>query len=120
MSNAGPRPLTDAERESLSTFTPRERPIIGPVPTTAAELKAQLDKITPPPPPLPTVGRMVHYHPLALRWDGELKAPLAAVITAIHPNAVALEVFGGDERQVHRGVPFSATPKAGCWSWPPR
>lgn len=70
----------------------------------------------------PTVGRIVHYH------TDPTSLPLAALIAGTFlDGTVILVVFTGRptrrgraETELHRGVPFSETPKGGCWSWPPR
>jgi hypothetical protein len=94
------------------------------VPRTKEELEMRLDSIQAPPPPPPTVGRIVHFYPMVIRMDDKLPDPQAAIVTYVHNvanvNAVALEVFGYPEKVIHRGVPYSPKPKAGCWSWPPR
>lgn len=87
-------------------------------------LLAKLAAIQPPPPPPPTIGRIVHYYPQSYGLGIPLGEPQPAIITRLHTaavaGAVALEVFGFPEKVIHRGVPFSPTPRPGFWSWPPR
>lgn len=91
---------------------------------TREDLEERLDKIVPPAQPLPAVARLVHWYPPAFAPGAPLPEPTAAIITRVHggphPGFVSLEGFGHDERVRHRGVPFSPTPRAGHWSWPPR
>ena len=66
----------------------------------------------------PSVGRIVHYH---IEDNGE---PIAAIITrAIDGGVVDLTLFSPplERPQVERiTCAFSPTPRAKCWSWPPR
>lgn len=70
----------------------------------------------------PTVGRIVHYR----MRDTDL--PLAALVVGTFlDGSASLAVFTGRstfkgraESLFQRAVPFSETPKAGHWSWPPR
>lgn len=65
--------------------------------------------------PKPTVARIVHYY----RTSAE--QPLAAIVTAVWGSQghVELQTFGPTS-VVHRSVGYSAFPKGGCWTWPPR
>ena len=92
----------------------------------------------------PTIGRIVHYQQVCAYGPGtppevmEKPLPLltrAAIVTGIHEvDGVEYPVLrvlcdhpshdfpvdcapGGYQRE---GVPFSETPKMGCWNWPPR
>jgi len=78
---------------------------------------------------IPTVGRIVHYHP----WVHQAPPvqPLAALITHVealaeHPTAdeegwkVSLRIFYGRLDQWMEDVPFSREPNAGHWAWPPK
>jgi hypothetical protein len=63
----------------------------------------------------PTVGRIVHYQ----ATEGD--RPCAALIVAVYPRGVNLEVFGPTGVNVHRQhVPFAEEPTPAHWSWPPR
>jgi hypothetical protein len=92
--------------------------------TPREQLERDLEAIQPPPPPVATVGRIVHFYPQSYVLGAPLGQPQAAIVTFVHniaiPGSVAIEVFGHDEKVRHRGVPFSPTPKPGHWSWPPR
>lgn len=78
---------------------------------------------------IPTVGRIVHYHP----WvhEAPVKRPLAALITqveplAAHPTAdeegwkVSLRIFSTATDRWMEDALFSSEPKPGHWSWPPK
>lgn len=71
-------------------------------------------------PPLPTVGRIVHWQPF------NSPAPLAAIITAVNADNFAdnghvkLAVFKLVGDLIHFSAPFSETPEEGHWNWPPR
>lgn len=58
--------------------------------------------------------------------DGLNGVDVAAVVTAVAKDgmSVSLTVFPPDDEPMHlepgEPIPFSETPKAGCWSWPPR
>lgn len=79
----------------------------------------------------PTIGRVVHYHPKAVRLDPDgdqspmpllTLAALAAdvadvgdtceVLLEVHPPS-GLNYICSDARR-------SETPTPGCWNWPPR
>lgn len=63
-----------------------------------------------------SVSRNVHYHESP-------NVPLAAIVTCvISPEVVHLAVFNPawHASGTKLRVPFSLTPKAGHWSWPPR
>ena len=72
----------------------------------------------------PTVGRIVHYY----HQQGDtMRGPLAAIVTSADGDVVGLRVFDSPafrrmslEVRHAEAVPFSPTPKAGCWTWPPR
>lgn len=92
----------------------------------------------------PTVGRIVHYYATVTRKkadeggavvrhpEGHPRAgkPVretvdecrAAIVVAVDADGVpTLQVFQPDGGQTtQHGVTFSPSPKAGCWSWPPR
>lgn len=83
----------------------------------AMYLTEMAGKATAAVPPLPTVGRIVHYYPLP---SGTV--PLAAIVTAVELRGVALTVFEPGNRTADAlvNVTHSAEPKPGHWSWPPR
>lgn len=70
----------------------------------------------------PDVGRVVHY------YTHDVSLPMAALIVGTFLDSTAtLAVFTGRatrrgraETELHRAVPFSAKPRAGCWTWPHR
>ena len=66
-----------------------------------------------------TVGRTVHY------CEATGAAPLAATVAKIEDektSRVTLFIFNPKWKSPgpKNGVPYSETPKVGCWSWPPR
>jgi len=71
---------------------------------------------------VPTIGRIVHYHPTAdeaKSWgtDGQ---PCAAIVTRLNPDAsvnltLIIDQRGGASRTA---VPMGDA--AGSWSWPPK
>lgn len=74
---------------------------------------------------VPSVRRMVSY------WshgspDGKYQSEdRAAVVTGVDEpgnptSSLSLCVLNPTGMFFNLHVPFSATPKAGCWSWPPR
>ena len=81
----------------------------------------------------PSVGRIVHY------FDGTPADPQAAIVIGVPspatvaekwpalrddtgPGIVTLTIFATDRPAPYsvEPVPYSETPKPGCWSWPPR
>ena len=79
--------------------------------------------------PLPTVGRVVHYYlPADLtRANREPPVVYAALVTGVRDDLVVLAVFMNRSTPKGRAlteyvdnVPYSETPAAYCWSWPPR
>jgi hypothetical protein len=81
----------------------------------------------------PTVGRIVHYQAYGTPGGEHPSLPRAAIITAVHhqpktdteepgplSSSVDLCVLNPTGQFFNQGVPFSETPKPGCWSWPPR
>jgi len=75
----------------------------------------------------PSIGRIVHYQSHGSP-DGQHKSePRAAVITAVVKDdgegdglLVSLCVLNPTGMYFDPQVPFSETPKPGCWRWPPR
>lgn len=77
---------------------------------------------------MPTVGRLVHYHPTKLEAESIGEGPLAAIVTDVlgEDNLVSLAVFSSEiqtdlgmypiraKLAVHHGA------GAGFWDWPPR
>ncbi|WP_427017854.1 hypothetical protein ACQCSX_04365 [Pseudarthrobacter sp. P1] len=70
---------------------------------------------------IPTIGRTVHYQSYGTPGGEHLPEPRAAIITAVHsPDDVALAVLNPTGLFFSLDVPFSESPKAGHWNWPPR
>jgi hypothetical protein len=69
----------------------------------------------------PSVGRIVHYQSFGTP-NGEYNSlPRAAVITqVIDQETVGLAILNPTGMFFTPQVAFSAEPKPGCWSWPPR
>lgn len=71
-----------------------------------------------------TVGRIVHVYADDFETEDQIHGgPIAAIITEVLPDDKAyLCIF--PPRQLpgypRNAVPYSDTPKAGCWTWPPR
>lgn len=69
-----------------------------------------------------SVGRIVHYHSYGTP-GGEFKpCPRAAIVAEVHDaetGDVSVCVLNPSGLFFNR-VPFSAEPRPGCWSWPPR
>ena len=67
--------------------------------------------------PIPSVGRIVHYH------DGTHADPQAAMVSGVNGHAVVLTVMPIDRTpyliRVEQ-VSDSASPVPGTWCWPPR
>lgn len=82
----------------------------------------------------PSIGRIVHYHSYGTPNGEYLPEPRAAIITELDDTAalagtginipgapyVGLAVLNPTGIHFNRTVPFSADPKPGHWSWPPR
>lgn len=79
----------------------------------------------------PTVGRIVHYQSHGSPNGQHQSLPRAAVITEVHyeprseeeepkVSIVGLCVLNPTGQYFDRDVPYSAEPKPGHWSWPPR
>lgn len=81
-----------------------------------------------PAPQVPSVGRMVRYRSYGTPGGEYEPEDRAAIITEVPPEGtesaaqqcVALCVVNPTGMFFHTSVPFSETPKAGHWSWPPR
>jgi hypothetical protein len=75
----------------------------------------------------PSVGRIVHYQAYGTP-GGEYKSePRAAIITSVPESLIRgtgrpvdLCVLNPTGMFFNLKVPFSETPKPGCWNWPPR
>lgn len=68
----------------------------------------------------PSVGRIVHYQAYGTP-GGEFKSlPRAAIIAAVHDDEECDVVVFNPQGLFFNRVKFSAEPKPGCWSWPPR
>lgn len=65
----------------------------------------------------PSVGRTVHYQ--SYNENGE--CAYAAFITQVNEDGtVELATLGPNSLYFQHKVPFSVTPKASHWNWPPR
>jgi len=71
--------------------------------------------------PLPTVGRIVHYHSYGTP-GGEFKPlPRAAVVTQINGDGtIGLCAINPTGLFFHERCPRSDDPKPGHWNWPPK
>lgn len=92
---------------------------------TAADTSApELQETSAPeaPPAAATVGRIVHYYEETWVEGEDLRGPFAAMVTDLTARGEpVLEVFRPDgNRSILRGISYSETPAAGCWTWPPR
>lgn len=69
----------------------------------------------------PSVGRIVHYHSYGSP-GGEFKSePRAAVIAGVHDDGECdVVVFNPTGLFFNNKCKYSADPKPGTWSWPPR
>ena len=78
----------------------------------------------------PSVGRVVHYQSHGSPNGQHKSEPRAAIITAVYevPSipgegpwfATDLCVLNPTGMYFDRATPYSETPKAGHWNWPPR
>lgn len=71
---------------------------------------------------LPSVGRIVHYHPVTEPHQ-ENYPPRASIITVVHDNGtVDLTTFIPEGTFVNKGIKQAPedNPKVGHWNWPPR
>lgn len=69
----------------------------------------------------PTVGRIVHYYTGNAR--DALQGPMAALVVFEAAERPSLHVFArfGEASDFHvAAAPYSETPKAFHWTWPPR
>lgn len=80
---------------------------------------------------IPTIGRIVHFHPIVAREEPDPDAsplPLityAAIVTDVRGTSEAPEVHlqifpPGCESWHCSYATYSEEPTAGCWNWPPR
>lgn len=74
--------------------------------------------------PAPSVGRIVHYQSHGSPNGQHKSEPRAAIITAVRNEPgdgnVDLCVLNPAGMYFDRATPFSETPLAGHWNWPPR
>ncbi len=69
----------------------------------------------------PTIGRIVHYQSFGTPGAEYTSQPRAAVITQVLAgDSVGLCILNPTGQFFNPNVPFSDTPKPGCWNWPPR
>lgn len=76
----------------------------------------------------PSVGRVVHYQSHGSPNGQHKSEPRAAIITRTYPDTafpsdpvtVDLCVLNPTGMYFDHRTPFSETPKAGHWNWPPR
>jgi hypothetical protein len=76
---------------------------------------------------IPTVGRIVHYQAYGTPGGEYLSVPRAAIVTVVHSDPdgkltgeVGLAIMNPTGMFFNPHIQYSATPKAGCWSWPPK
>lgn len=69
-----------------------------------------------------SVGRIVHFQAHGSADGKYPSVPRAAVVTEVEADGttVGVCVLNPTGFWFNRNSPFSETPKAGCWSWPPR
>ena len=68
----------------------------------------------------PSIGRIVHYQRHGSP-DGTHKAePSPAIITQVFENGDCQLFVMNPNGLYHNRSAYSAEPKPGCWSWPPR
>lgn len=68
----------------------------------------------------PSIGRIVHYQPKEFE-EKITYPPRPAMMAAVYENGIVdLVIFGSNSLNYSRQTPFSETPKAGHWNWPPR
>jgi len=70
----------------------------------------------------PTIGRAVHYQSYGSPGGEHKSEPRAATITSIHADGTTVSLFVMTPTGTFHNAttPYSETPKAGHWSWPPR
>lgn len=81
----------------------------------------------------PSVGRIVHYHPLVTPQYKTPPGPYAAIVTAVEPRVgehaplpehkesiAATVLLPSGTPMSYPLIPYSEHPKPGHWSWPPR
>jgi hypothetical protein len=75
-----------------------------------------------PAPQKPSVGRIVHYQAYGTPGGEYQSAPRAAVVTQVHGDTmdVGLCILNPSGMFFNERIKFSADPKPGHWSWPPR
>jgi hypothetical protein len=71
---------------------------------------------------IPSIGRIVHYQSYGTPGKEYDSLPRAAVVTEVGGEdlQVGLCILNPTGLFFTRAVKFSAEPKPGCWSWPPR
>ena len=62
----------------------------------------------------PSIGRIVIF----TAGPNELQKSYPAIITSVGKDVVDLELFGHCHKKIQVGIKLSASPLAGCWSWP--
>lgn len=68
----------------------------------------------------PSVGRIVHYYSYGTPRGGFKSAPRAAIVVEVHSDTEVTVCVLNPSGIFFNKVAYSAEPKAGCWSWPPR
>lgn len=75
----------------------------------------------------PSIGRIVHYQSFGTPNNEHQSKPRAAVITAVwgpiegeEGRRCSLCIMNPTGLFFNETVPFSAEPRPGYWSWPPR
>lgn len=69
----------------------------------------------------PSIGRIVHYQSYGTPGGEFLPKPRAAIVADVGDDGSTCDVVVFNPQGLFfNKVPFSAEPKPGCWSWPPR
>lgn len=90
----------------------------------AGPTKATAPAAPTPTPPVPSLGRVVHYSPEWVNAKGRYAGPArAAIVGDVEDEGegiVSLIVFNKHGGHWIEDVPHADEPTAGHWNWPPR